>query len=124
MPQRTNLLIQDFILGNKSPTSFTQIQDFLVTQNINVNKTTIYRNLEKLEQEDKIRKVLLSDQKQFWEKNPLDNGHCHLICEKCQKVECVELKSPISFPSNDFQTSKVELNLVGLCKNCQTSNQL
>lgn len=116
---KTQTHIQTFIDNQDSPVDFADIQTYLSTLNLDINKTTIYRNLEKLESQARVSKVLLSDQKQFWEKSVVSTNHYHLVCEKCKKIECVELESKLKISNKNFVTKKIELNLVGLCSKCQ-----
>ncbi len=121
---KTEPLIQQLINNGHSPINFEQIATFLESQNLKPNKTTIYRNLEKLEKDGLIKKVILSDQKQFWEvvhynsKTHQDHQHYHLICNSCTNIECQELPR-IILPKLNFNVQRMEINLFGLCNNCQ-----
>ena len=117
---KTDKLINDLIKLKHAPIDFAEITNYLYSQGISPNKTTIYRNLEKLEKEGLIKKVILSDHKQFWEMaqtNP-DHQHYHLICQKCEKIECRDLDQNFQPQLSNFQTQKTELNLYGFCHNC------
>ncbi len=121
---KINQLIQQLIQSSHSPVDFEQIMVFLATQNIKPNKTTIYRNLDKLQKDGTINKVILSDQKQFWEivHNQTQNNHqhFHLICNICTKIECQELPNFPNFNLSNlgFKIQKTEINLFGLCQDC------
>jgi Fur family transcriptional regulator, ferric uptake regulator len=112
--------IQEFIESQNKPTNYSGIEAHVVKNKPNINKTTIYRNLEKLEKEGFIKKVILSDHKQYWEvaqTNPT-HQHYHLICQKCEKIECQELDSELAFKLINFKILKTELNLYGFCQSC------
>jgi Fe2+ or Zn2+ uptake regulation protein len=112
--------IQEFIQFQNTPTDYSDIETCLLKSKPKTNKTTIYRNLEKLEKEGLIKKVILSDHKQYWElaqTNP-EQQHFHLICQKCEKIECQELDSELAFKLINFKVLKTELNLYGFCQNC------
>jgi Fe2+ or Zn2+ uptake regulation protein len=112
-------LIVDLIARSKAPLDFGVIESHLIQNNLSPNKTTIYRNLEKLETEGLLKKVILSDQKQFWEKiHSLSRYHFHLICTICDKIECRESISFFNFDLGQFQIQKTELNFFGKCQNC------
>jgi Fe2+ or Zn2+ uptake regulation protein len=119
---KINDIILNSILDSSNPVDFNLISDSLTAENLSPNKTTIYRNLEKLESEGLIQKVLLSDQKQYWEKIQSDqfnqHFHFHLICNLCKKIECRELSKVLDLGFNDFQIQKTDFNLFGLCQNC------
>ena len=115
---KINDLIQTLITNSSSPVEYSQISDFLQSKDLSPNKTTIYRNLEKLQQDRLIKKVLLSDQKQYWEK--LQTGsHVHLICNLCKKIQCRELSKPLDLGLIGFSVQKSEFNLFGLCQKCE-----
>lgn len=55
-----------------------------------VNKTTIYRDLELLERLPLVRRVMMSDRKQYFEL--VERGHHHhFICTVCDRVEEVSV---------------------------------
>jgi Fe2+ or Zn2+ uptake regulation protein len=116
--------ILEFITNNHSPTSFENIADSLLKDGFNPNKTTIYRNLDKLQSEGLIKKVILSDSKQFWEivdsksRNSQKYEHFHLICGICDKIECREIPKVFSLSFDNFNVQKTEFNVFGTCQNC------
>jgi Fe2+ or Zn2+ uptake regulation protein len=117
---KTEQIIHQLIQINHTPVDFAEITNYLHSKSLLPNKTTIYRNLEKLEKEGLIKKVILSDHKQYWElvqTNP-ERQHFHLICQKCEKIECQELDSELAFKLINFKVLKTELNLYGFCQNC------
>jgi Fe2+ or Zn2+ uptake regulation protein len=117
---KINATIQDLLDNSKSPLEFSYISEYLQTIDLKPNKTTIYRNLEKLEKQKLIKKVILSDQKQYWEKNQKEpHLHFHLICNLCKKIECRELSKVLDLGFTDFVIQKADLNLFGLCQKCQ-----
>lgn len=117
---KTDKLIRTLLKKKHTPVDFTEIASYLNSQGILPNKTTIYRNIEKLEKEGLIKKVIVSDHKQFWEltQTNLDHQHYHLICQKCEKIECRDLNQNFQLQLSNFQTQKTELNLYGFCQNC------
>jgi Fe2+ or Zn2+ uptake regulation protein len=117
---KINDIIQNLITDSASPVEYNQIAEFLQSQDLAPNKTTIYRNLEKLEQDRLIKKVLLSDQKQYWEKAQTHSHfHFHLICNLCKKIECREFTRSLDLGFKDFLIQKTDFNLFGLCQKCQ-----
>jgi Fe2+ or Zn2+ uptake regulation protein len=118
---KINKVILNSITKSDNPIDFIQISDTLNAQKLSPNKTTIYRNLEKLEQDGLIKKVLLSDQKQYWEKvQTSSHYHFHLVCNLCKKIECREFAKPLDLGFTDFLIQKSEFNIFGLCQQCQT----
>jgi Fur family transcriptional regulator, ferric uptake regulator len=115
-----SITIKGFIKSQNKPTDYSDIKTCLISNKLKPNKTTIYRILEKLEKEGLIKKVILSDQKQYWELTQTNHAHqhFHLICQKCENIECQELDSELAFKLNNFKVLKTELNLYGFCQNC------
>jgi Fur family transcriptional regulator, ferric uptake regulator len=113
-------IIFNLINNSESPVDFGRISEALLLENETPNKTTIYRNLEKLESEGHIKKVLLSDQKQYWEKShSIALAHFHLICNLCKKIQCREFSNMPEIQFSNFLIQKSEYNLFGICQNCQ-----
>lgn len=114
---KINQTILDSIIMSDNPIDFNSITKALVVHNLDPNKTTVYRNLEKLETDGLIKRVLLSDHKQYWEKAESDN-HFHLICNLCNKIECREVET-LGLSFGNFKVQKTDLNVRGLCQLCQ-----
>lgn len=45
--------------------------------------------------------------------------HAHLLCQNCKKTYCIEWEFDIKNLPEQFQISKVEINVEGICKNCR-----
>jgi len=92
----------------------------------NLNKTSIYRQLEILEKENIIIEIDLSEGKKRYEIKPKNSHHHHLICIKCTKIECysihedlLEIETEINTKMG-FKVEKHHLEFFGKCKNCQS----
>ncbi len=119
MPKINDTILQS-IITSQFPVDYNTILQYLESKKITPNKTTIYRNIEKLENKGTIRKVLLSDKKQYWEKTQTSSQyHFHLICNLCKTIECRELSNSLDLNLADFLIQKTDLNLFGLCRQCQ-----
>jgi Fur family transcriptional regulator, ferric uptake regulator len=111
--------ILDLLSSNNGPISFEKVKDYFRSIDQFPNKTTIYRNLEKLENEGLINRVVLSDQKMFWELAPSkSHNHIHLICNSCKNVECRDLKTKLDLNVEKFELINIEINLYGKCQKC------
>jgi Fur family transcriptional regulator, ferric uptake regulator len=117
---KTEQSILNLIHSKHSPIDFVEITQHLKEKGSSPNKTTIYRNLDKMEKDGLIKKVILSDQKQFWEisQNNQSHQHYHLICQKCESIECKELERNFTLNPKLFQIQKIELNFYGFCHQC------
>jgi Fe2+ or Zn2+ uptake regulation protein len=89
-----------------------------------VNKTTVYRELERLHKLGIIGEVALGDRTQYFEL--LARGHHHhLVCLRCEKVEDVDMdESKLLVEEKKvsrerrFVISRHSLEFFGLCKQC------
>ena len=88
-----------------------------------MNKTTVYRILDRLEEEGVIHAFKGQEGLLWYAKckrcGPSDHSdvHHHFQCRDCGKTECLNFNLPLpSFPSHKVE--KAELLLIGLCQNC------
>lgn len=105
-----------------SPISAPDLQDSFALSKVNVNKTTIYRELDFLLKKTLINEVEFGDGKKRYE---LNNGHHHhLICLNCKKIEDVDLETDLSKEEakikkdTGFKIKSHSLEFFGYCKNC------
>ena len=89
------------------------------------NKTTIYRELERMEKASVVQKVIVSDRKQYFELTEHGHHH-HLVCVKCEKIEDVAFQEDHFEHQIETLTSKKQflvlhhsLEIFGLCKMCK-----
>lgn len=87
----------------------------------NLSLATTYRNIEKLEQEQEIQRVQITNELSLFEKYL--GPHHHFICQQCHQVtdlpapdvqvctSCLETK-------NKFEISHVSMNVFGTCAQC------
>ncbi len=106
----------DLISGSKLPVD----ANFLI-EKLKVNKTTVYRQVDKLIRDNKITEVELGDGKKRYELKDLRHHH-HLVCNDCGKIEDVELDEKIILKElskkSDFKIERHSFEFFGLCVNC------
>ena len=83
--------ILQVFLNSKTPLSAAELNSHLEKMDVNVNKTTIYREIDFLKSQKVLRELPFGDGKKRYEKWP-DNHHHHLVCISCDSIECIELK--------------------------------
>lgn len=117
-PTRSQLL--SILQSTRSPIS---AEDIL--KQLPVNKTTVYRQLDKLVKQGLATPLLFSDRTTRYESASRDHHH-HLICTRCRRV------SEISIPENientagsvaatqKFRIQFHRLEFFGLCADCQS----
>lgn len=96
----------------------------LKEHSLGVNKTTVYRELEFLNNEGLLLEVDLLDRTKRYEVIGESDHHHHLVCTECNNIKCVEmhddltqLEQKISKKHKFLITSHV-LEFFGVCHNC------
>ncbi len=108
---------------NSKPQSVGEILIHLAKSTLRPNKTTIYRQLEKLESQGTIRKVRVGDDSLRYEK--AEDHHHHVVCTNCRRVEDVDLKDSLSAvekriaKEKKFSNLNHNLEFYGICSNCR-----
>lgn len=108
--------VLDLISGANLPVD----ANYLI-EKLKVNKTTVYRQIDKLLLENKILEVELGDGKKRYELKDLKHHH-HLVCKKCGTIDDIEIDEKMILGSLSKKTSfKIEshsLEFFGTCVNC------
>ncbi len=81
------------------------------------NKTSVYRALEKLEEQGKVCQHSFSLDETKYELR--QSHHDHLVCSSCGAVSSAECSVVIPPMIDDFQTNHHHLTIFGLCAECQ-----
>jgi len=116
-------LIQIFS-ETKNPLSVSEIKSLLALKGININKTTVYRELSFLLQSNLIQEVYLDARKVFYESCSLGHHH-HFVCKNCGELEDVFLGKELKDlekkleKEKGFKIKKHSLEFFGLCANCK-----
>lgn len=82
-----------------------------------INYSTVYRNIQQLLGDKKIKKIVFSKSKIMYEVVCLKNNHDHFICNKCEKIE--ELNIPAKKISLPEEYILSDIVVKGICKKCQ-----
>ena len=78
-------------LDSGAPLTAVEVMALLQRIKVNVNKTTVYREINFLISQDMLRELHLGDGRKRYEVMK-DDHHHHLFCVSCSGVECVELE--------------------------------
>ncbi|MGP1587066.1 MAG: Fur family transcriptional regulator [Treponemataceae bacterium] len=128
---KTSSLILNFI-KNKTEQGFTafELLDFLKSQNQIVNKTTVYRNIDKLVANGQLlkRKSTTSDAYMYFYADLDKNckSHIHLQCISCGTIYHLCDTNTREYLNNvsdnfDFQIDFPSSVINGICKKCNTN---
>jgi Fur family ferric uptake transcriptional regulator len=130
---RQGQLILDYMktLGGSHVTAGQLVSRFAAAGETSISQTTIYRRLEKLLAQGKIRKYFLSDGEsacyQYVDEDQNCREHFHLKCEVCGDLihaDC-DLLDAINehlLAEHDFQINALKTVLYGTCKKCLSEN--
>lgn len=97
----------------------------LVGPGLKPNKTTIYRQVEKMAKNGELERVQLENRGAGYELKR--EHHHHLVCNNCEKVEDVVLENEPPFEgkmtsgSRGFKIMSHTLEFYGLCRSCAIS---
>lgn len=86
-----------------------------------ISLATIYKNINLMLENSYIQEVKIPQNKSVYELTK--SYHSHLICTNCGKIDDIKLNmkpiiSEVS-SSNNFEVSKTDVVLFGICKKCQ-----
>lgn len=88
------------------------------------NKTTIYRELERMEKAGVVQRVILSDRKQYFELTERGHHH-HLVCTSCDQMQDIAIEddrlvaqAEMIGKKYNFLITTHTIEFFGLCKQC------
>lgn len=112
------------------PVSVAQLRADLQAMGKPVGLATIYRQLERLEQAQKIHKITTSEGSlyQYCPHTEEDTAQCLLICKQCGQathLECMEAQALFGHVENHhgFTIDPGQTQLMGLCQTCKGGAQ-
>lgn len=110
--------------NSKKPLSVPEIGQLLQAQNLTPNKTTLYRILDKLQENGTVEALLLDPKVTYYELKT--HHHHHFRCQNCDKIQCVndpELESQIHALEEKLEAKGIKVeehhfSLSGTCSTC------
>ncbi len=113
------MTILDIISKSSKP-----VDASILIDKLGVNKTTVYRQIDKYIGDGQIIEVEFGDGKKRYELGNLDHHH-HLVCKKCKKVEDIFLDENVILnevvKKTKFKIESHNLEFFGFCINCKHS---
>lgn len=85
-------------------------------QIVDVDYSTVYRNIEQLVSSNQLRMVVFDKGKILYELNRGEDNHDHFLCLNCGGIEDIHI-SPESLPLSSYHKIS-DLVIKGICKNC------
>ena len=111
--QRTNILKS---INRAGHINIDEIYEDLKENYPTLSLATIYKNIILMVEQNVIIEVPINGKKSKYELKKDD--HIHLICKSCGNIEDRELNG-CNIDIQDFKIASKQINLYGLCKNCQ-----
>jgi len=105
------------ILADKHVLSGPQIVDELAEVGLPVNKTSVYRALERLLEKGSICRLSLGEQHVVYELR--DHHHDHLVCNVCHAVAAVDCQSDAPKEIAGYAIDHHHATYFGICPSCQ-----
>lgn len=123
--KRRNTVSKDAVLSILTNTKKAMSQDAIEKQmDLDVDRATIYRILNRFCDDGLIHKIVADDGKQYFavcvkcdHKKKLADNHFHFRCTSCQTIECLPALVQFSVPRG-YNVEKLNCVLVGVCKDC------
>lgn len=110
------MTVLDILSKSKKP-----IDVSILVEKLCVNKTTVYRQIEKFIKGGLVVEVEFGDGKKRYELASLDHHH-HLICKKCKKIEDITFNERVILrevsKKSNFKVENHSLEFFGICVNC------
>ena len=122
-PQRELVLAAVERLGHATP---EEVLAVVRESSSAINLSTVYRNLEVLEELGLVRHAHLSDRVATYH-STTDHEHFHIVCRKCQRVVSVDPEVDASFEERlrtemGFEADLGHLVVFGSCVECESSD--
>ena len=101
--------------------------DIITKLSKNYNKSTIYRQLEKLAESQFLTKVTENNGTLYYEKNQ-EHDHPHFVCEICNAIKCfmntktIEISARILASENAVFINKIRF--FGICNPCKLKKDI
>lgn len=111
------------ICENKIHPTAEQVYTFMQEVNPTISLATIYRNLAKLVDEGRIRKITGLGESDRYDANI--KNHCHFYCKNCGKVYDIDIdeKTIKTIQENiPHKIEEVNFALYGICSDCLGGN--
>lgn len=123
---KTRKALVSAFLETNTPLSVPDILDEFHQLRITMNKTTVYRELLRMQSIGIVGSVQLSDRKQYFELASRRHHH-HLVCIGCETVEDIDVdeeelhrEEHKASRERHFTILRHSLEFFGLCRRCQS----
>lgn len=123
--KRRNTATQEAVLSVLTSRRRAMSQDAIVKQmNIDADRATIYRILNRFCEDEIVHKIVADDGKQYFavcfkcDDHPMPINHFHFRCTQCETIECLTSLVEYTIPES-YSVDSLNCVLVGTCKECK-----
>ena len=118
---RQKALILETLEQDKTHPTVQELYDNLTLSNSSIGQATVYRNVNSLVKEKKIKCIFLPNQVIRYDANM--ESHVHLSCEKCGRLVDLYDDSYLSLQKKVMKSRQVEIHdtmvvFTGVCHEC------
>lgn len=113
---KQNALILNIINNSKEHLSAFEVYQKCLKTIDNISLGTVYRNLNNLVDNQKIRKIVSLDGKEHFDN--LEIKHNHFICLKCMQISDISSIGDIPLKCETGRIIDYEIIYKGICHNC------
>jgi Fur family peroxide stress response transcriptional regulator len=110
-------IVYEALLEHKDHPTSLEIYEELKNKGARIGKTTVYRILNNLVQEDKLRRINTFDNVSHYD-YVLDD-HIHFVCEKCNKIYDLKNTNDLKDALEEMDVSHNNLLIYGICSDCK-----
>lgn len=110
-------IVYEALLEHKDHPTSLEIYEELKNRGERIGKTTVYRILNNLVQEDKPRRINTFNNVSHYD-YVLDD-HIHFVCEKCNKIVDLENTNDLKDALKEMDISHNNLLIYGICSECK-----
>lgn len=113
----------EILLSSNSPFSISDLLQELSLKKLNPNKTTVYREISFLKENDILEEIELGEGKKRYEIS--ENHHHHIRCVSCKVIKDIPMEQDLNSKEQSlikkmgFKPIGHSLEFFGLCKDCQ-----
>ncbi|OJX28584.1 MAG: transcriptional regulator [Chryseobacterium sp. 36-9] len=125
---RRNTPTKDAVLNVLADSKKAMSQEAIMKNvNINIDRATVYRVLNRFCEEGILHRIVAEDGKQYFavcikcDEKKLADNHFHFRCTKCETIECLPVAVQFSLEKG-YSVESVNCILTGVCKDCYLDN--
>ncbi len=122
--KRRNTPAKEAVLNLLTDKGKAMSQDFIERNiNIDVDRATIYRILNRFCEDGILHRIVAEDGKQYFavcikcDEKKITDHHFHFRCTTCQTIECLPIEVQFSLEKG-YSVESVNCILTGVCKDC------